>query len=317
MFLNSIAHYLPSIEISNDYFLDKNGLTDEWIYTRTGIKTRRKAEPHENANTMAIEAVKRVVEINKYPIQDVDIIIGGTYTPFDTVGTLAHVVQEHYNVSNVRTISISTACSSLINALEIVEGYFAMNKAKKALVIVSEHNTGYSVDTDEFAGHLWGDGSAAMFVSKERQSAEDFEFIEIVTEGLANIGKGTVGVGLQPLKEGIKMRYGKDVFMHACNYMAQVTKDILERNGFTINDLDTFIPHQANIRIINNVAEQLNIDPKRTIVNIERLGNTGCVSTAIGLSENLDFVKKGKLCCLTVFGGGYSSGAALLKTNLD
>jgi 3-oxoacyl-[acyl-carrier-protein] synthase III len=314
MFLNSIAHYLPSIEISNEYFLDKNGLTDEWIFTRTGIKTRRKAMPDENANTMAIEAVKRLIEFNKYPIDDVDLIIGGTYTPFDTVGTLAHVVQEHFNISDVMTISISTACSSLINALEIVEGYFAMNKAKKALVIVSEHNTGYSVDTDEFAGHLWGDASAAMFVSKERISPDDFEFVEIMTQGLANVGKGTTGVGLQPLKEGIKMRYGKDVFIHACNYMTKITNEILSRNGYTVADLDYLIPHQANIRIINNVVEQLGINEKNTIVNIERLGNTGCVSTAIGLSENYDKVKQGKLCCLTVFGGGYSSGAALLKT---
>jgi 3-oxoacyl-[acyl-carrier-protein] synthase-3 len=315
MFLNSIAHYLPSIEISNEYFLDKNGLTDEWIFTRTGIKTRRKATPDENANTMAIEAVKRVMEVNKYPLEDVDLIIGGTYTPFDTVGTLAHVVQEHFNVSDVMTISISTACSSLINALEIVEGYFAMNKAKKALVIVSEHNTGYSVDSDEFAGHLWGDGSAALFVSKERTSPDDFEFIEIITQGLANVGKGTTGVGLQPLKDGIKMRYGKDVFLHACNYMTKITNDILSRNNYTIADLDYLIPHQANIRIINNVAEQLGISAEKTIVNIERLGNTGCVSTAIGLSENLEKIKQSKLFCLTVFGGGYSSGAALLKTN--
>lgn len=313
MFLNSIAHYLPSIEISNDYFLDKNGLTDEWIFTRTGIKTRRKAEPHENANTMAIDVVKLLVEKDQEALNGVDLIIGGTYTPFDTVGTLAHVVQEFFNISNVKTVSISSACSSLINAMEIVEGYFAMNKAQKALVIVSEHNTGYSVDTDEVAGHLWGDASAAMIITKERQSEADFEFVEIMTEGLANVGKGTVGVGLQPLKEGIKMRYGKDVFVHACNYMAKVTQDILTKNGYSIGDLDYFIPHQANIRIINNVAEQLGINPENCIVNVERLGNTGCVSTAIGLSENYDKIKESKLCCLSVFGGGYSSGAALLK----
>lgn len=313
MFLHSIAHYLPSIEISNDYFLDKNGLTDEWIYTRTGIKTRRKAGLEENANTMAIEAVKNLVGNDAGSLQDVDLIIGGTYTPFDTVGTLAHVVQEYFNISNVKTVSISSACSSLINALEIVEGYFAMNKAKKALVIVSEHNTGYSVDTDEIAGHLWGDAAAAMLVTKERSSESDFEFVEIMTEGLANIGKGTVGVGLQPLKEGIKMRYGKDVFIHACNYMTKVTQDILSNNGYAIGDLGYLIPHQANIRIINNVVEQLGIKPENCIVNVERLGNTGCVSTAIGLSENYEKIKERKLCCLTVFGGGYSSGAALLR----
>jgi len=97
--------------------------------------------------------------------------------------------------------------------------------------------------------------------------------------------------------------------------MTKITNEILSRNGYTIADLDYLIPHQANIRIINNVAEQLGIAAEKTIVNIERLGNTGCVSTAIGLSENFEMVKQGKLFCLTVFGGGYSSGAALLRTN--
>ena len=313
MYLNSIAHYLPPIVIGNDYFLDKNGLTDEWIFTRTGIKTRRKAEPHENANTMAIEATKLVVENNPYPIADVDLIVGGTYTPYDTVGTMAHVVQEHFNVSDVRTVSISSACSSLINSIEIVEGYFAMGKADKALVIVSEHNTGYSVDEDQYAGHLWGDGSAALFISKERVADTDMEFLEVTTQGLANIGKGTTGVGLQPLNEGIKMRYGKDVFVHACNYMTQITKDILKSNNYSVDDLDLLIPHQANVRIVNNVIEQLGFPKEKVVTNVDRLGNTGCASTAIGLCENLDKLKKGQLICLTVFGGGYSSGAALLK----
>lgn len=313
MYLNLIAHYLPSIEISNDYFLDKNGLTDEWISTRTGIKCRKKAEPHENTNTMAVEAVKRVAEISNYPLDEVDLIIGGTYTPFDTVGTLAHFVQQEFNISDVKVLSISTACSTLINALEIVEGYFATNKAKKALVVVSEYNSGYSDDYDEIAGHLWGDGSAALLVSKEKCTDDDFEIIDVMTEGLANIGRGTHGVGLQPLKDKLKMSYGKDVFVHACNYMTKITQDILRKNDYSIADLDYLIPHQANKRIINNVAEQLEIAPGKCIVNIERLGNTGCATTAIGLSENYEKIKESKLCCLTVFGGGYSSGAALLK----
>lgn len=86
MYLNSIAHYLPSIVIDNNYFLDKNGLTDEWIFSRAGIKTRRKAEPHENANTMAIEATKGVIELNPYHINEVDLFICGTYTRYGTGG---------------------------------------------------------------------------------------------------------------------------------------------------------------------------------------------------------------------------------------
>jgi 3-oxoacyl-[acyl-carrier-protein] synthase III len=314
MFLNSVAHYLPSLVITNEYFLDKNGLTDEWIYTRTGIKERRKASPGENTNTMALEAVKKLMEINKYPINEVDLIVGASYSPYDTVATMAHYVQAYCNISNVRCIYLSTACSSLINALEVVEGYFASGKAKKALIALGEHNTHYSDDYDEMAGHLWGDAGAAMFVSKDRMYDDDIEIIEIVTEGLAHVGRGPNGVWLHLRDEGLKMPYGKDVFIYACTYMAQVTKDILTKNGYTINDLDYFIPHQANIRIIKNVASELGISSEKTITNIERLGNTGCVSTAIGLSENFNKMGKGKLICLSVFGGGYSGGAALLKT---
>ena len=314
MFLNSIAHYLPETIISNDHFLLKNGLTDEWIFTRTGIKERRKAAPGENSSTMGLEAVKKVVEINKYPIGEVDLIIGASYSPYDTVATMAHYVQEYYNISNVRTLYISTACSSLINALEIVEGYFATGKAKKALIVLGEHNTYYSDETDEMAGHLWGDAGAALFISKEQYSDSDMKIIDLSTEGLANIGRGPNAVWLRLKEEGLRMPFGKDVFIYACNYMAQVTRDILKKNGYSISDLDYFIPHQANIRIINNVAAELGIPMEKTILNIERLGNTGCVTTAIGLSENYKDIGKGKLCCLSVFGGGYSSGAALLKT---
>jgi len=314
MFLNSISHYLPSTVITNEYFLDKNGLTDEWIFTRTGIKERRKAAEGENSATMAIEAVKKLVEINKYSISEVDLIVGASYTPFDSVATLAHKIQRHYDISNVRVVFLSTACSSLINAMEVVEGYFATGKATKALIALGEHNTYYSDETDEMAGHLWGDAGAAMFISKERQDEADMEIISLHTEGLANIGRGTEGVWLHLKEEGLKMPFGKDVFIYACNYMSQVTKDILTKNGYNISDLDYFIPHQANIRIINKVAEELQISPEKTITNIERLGNTGCVSTAIGLSENYKSMQKGKLCCLSVFGGGYSSGAALIKT---
>jgi 3-oxoacyl-[acyl-carrier-protein] synthase III len=314
MFLNAIAHYLPSQVITNSYFLDKNGLSDEWIFSRTGIKERRKAESDENANTMAIEAVKRLIDTSRHPIHDVDLIIGASYTPFDSVATLAHKVQQYFNISNVRTVYISTACSSFINALEITEGYFATGKAKKALIVLAEHNTLYSNESDEMAGHLWGDASAAVLVSNNRTNETDIEVLDLFTEGLANVGKGTDGVWLQLKNEGLKMPFGKDVFLNACTYMAKATMQIMSNNHLALSDMDYFIPHQANTRIINNVAEELKIPAEKTITNIERLGNTGCVSTVIGLSENIGQIGKNKRICITVFGGGYSGGAVLLRT---
>lgn len=313
MYINSVGHYLPPERVSNDYFKDINGLTDEWIFARTGIKTRSKIKKGEDTNSMGIEAVKAASQGLCYAVQDVDLIVGGSYTPSDTVGTLAHYVQQQFDISNTQTLYISSACSSFVNALEIVQGYFALNKANKALIVVSECNTLYNNEDDSRSGHLWGDGSAAVFLSRERLSENDYEVLDVVTHGLANIGKGPDAVWLHPHKEGLVMPVGKDVFINACIYMKDVTVEILERNHITTKDLAYLITHQANIRIINNVQEKLGIPDEKMINNIDRLGNTGCTSTVIGLSESKEKMKKGDLVCLSVFGGGYSSGAVLLK----
>ena len=313
MYINRITHYLPGQIIPNSYFKDKNGLSEEWIEKRTGIKERRKAIMHENTNTMAIEAVDKATENLPYPISEIDLIVGATYTSFDTVVNIAQAIQNHYNINKVKATTITSACSSFVNAVEIVEGYFAMNKSEKALVIASEHNTAYSNEQDEQTGHLWGDGASAVFISKEKISDNDIEIIDVVTEGLGNINKASEAVYLRPLNGGIKMPLGKDVFVNANNYMVSALTDILNKNNLNINDLNYVIPHQANFRIIEHVRKELGISEGKMLVNIDKLGNTGCASTPIAFSQNQEKFKKGDLVAITVFGGGYSSGAMLLK----
>ena len=142
---------------------------------------------------MSIDAIKPAIDKLPYSIKDVDLIVGATYTPYDTVGTLAHAVQAYFAIPNARVVSVSSACSSFINAVEIVEGYFATNKSQRALVVASEHNTAYSNDSDGQSGHLWGDGAGAIFISKERLSKSDIEIVDLNTTGLAHIGKGIEG----------------------------------------------------------------------------------------------------------------------------
>ena len=216
MFINAIASFLPEQIITNAYFEQLNGLTDDWITERTGIRERRKASEQENTHTMAIEAVDKLTPILPYDISEIDLIIGATYTPYDCIFTLGHAVQHHLNVSEIPVVTISSACSSLLNAIEIVEGYFALNKATKALIVASEHNTAYNNEDDPKAGHLWGDGAVALSVSKTRISETDWEIKDILTAGAANIGKASESVTLKPLEKGIVMPYGKDVFKNAC-----------------------------------------------------------------------------------------------------
>lgn len=313
MFINTISHYVPVQRVPNEYFKDINGLDDEWIFDRTGIRTRSKAAEGENANTMAIEAVSRALETLPFDIKEVDLIIGASYTPYDTVATIGHTVQREFGIPEAQVIYVSSACSSLVNALEIVEGYFALGKASRALVVAVEHNTLYSNETCEKSGHLWGDGATALFISEEPVGSKPGEILNIFTRGLGHIGKGTEAVYLRPAEGGLQMPDGRDVFMHACNFMRVALEKTLENCSFTVEDLDFIIPHQANHRIIANLIKQLNLQPKKVLSNIEEFGNTGCASTGICLSQNIDAIPTDSLVGITVFGGGYSAGAVLIR----
>ena len=313
MYINLASHYIPSNVIPNSYFLDKNGMDDESIIRKSGIKNRRRTSANENVNTMAISAIENGLDKLPYDITEVDLIIGATYSPYDTVGTLAHVVQQKYNINGAVVFSVSSACSSFLNAVEIAEGYFAMGKAKKALIVTSEHNWAYLNESDPVSAHLWGDGASAVFISKERVTEKDHEVIGVNTEGHATIGRGPNGVCLKPFDGGISMPDGKDVFYNAIKFMSEKTMAILSHGGCSLEQLDYLIPHQANMRIINNVAETLNFPIEKVVINMVEFGNTGSASSSIGYSQIFNSMKKDELAVITVFGGGYSSGAMLVR----
>lgn len=313
MYLHHVAAYLPAAVVTNEHFTRLNGLASDWIIERTGIRERRKAGPEENANTMAVAATRALLaELPDFDPAGIDLIVAGTYTPHDTIYTAAHAVQRALAINEIPTISISSACSSLLNAVEIVEGYFALGKASCALVVVSEHNTAYNNEEDTMAGHLWGDGAAALLLTKAALSPGDLRVAQVLTGGAAPMGKADEAVTLKPVEKGIVMPYGRDVFQQACTYMARITQQLLDAHRLTVNELTYLIPHQANLRISANVVKQLGLDPARAVNNIERLGNTGCAGAAIGLAEIWPRIKPGDRAIVTVFGGGYSYGAMLL-----
>lgn len=313
MYINAIGHYIPSNRVPNEYFKDLNGLDSDWILQRTGIETRSRCGENENVDTMAFDAVENALPRLPYPIQDVDLIVAAHYCAYDTVGTAAHRVQRKYNIVGAKAIYASSACSSFVNGLEIIEGYFAMGKASKALLICSEHNSYYSNDSDPKAGHLWGDAAVAYFVSKDRQSDNDMEILSIYTEGVGQIGAGPDGVLLRPKEGGIAMPNGRDVFMYAVKYMKYALSKNLEECGMTADQIDHFITHQANMRIVKQLARMMDMPMERFLNNIQELGNTGSASAPLVLAEHQDDIKKGETVALMVFGGGYSCASFTVR----
>ncbi len=311
MFICAVSHYIPKGRLSNKDFNFKS-LSEEDIFRKTGILERSITSEGENTNTMAVKAADLLSQKYKN-INDIDLIIGATYTPYDTISNLALIVQKSLNLTGIRAISISSSCSSFVSAVEVAEGYIASNKANKVLIIASEHNSAYNDLSDEVSGHLWGDGASAVLISKNRENDNDIEILDVSSKGLGDIGKGPEGVYLRPQEGGLKMPHGRDVYLNACIYMADETTSILEKNNYKIEDLNYFIPHQANNRIIDNVARNLKLKPEQTLLNISKIGNTGCASTPIVLSENWNKIEKDSLTVISVFGGGYTSGSILLR----
>jgi 3-oxoacyl-[acyl-carrier-protein] synthase-3 len=313
MFLNTTGYYIPQTRVPNAYFLEVNGLTDEWIFQRTGIKTRSKATEEETMDRMSIEAVRQAIPQLPYSIKEVDLIIFASYTPTDTVATTAHIIQREFEMEHAKAFLLSSACSSAINSIEIIQAFMATGKVSKALLLSADRNSTYTNESDPKSGHLWGDAAVALFFSKERYRQQEAQIIDVDTQGLGHVGKGPGGVYLRPKTEGIRMPDGRDVFMQACTYIAKNTEDILAKNGYTIADLSYFISHQANMRIVANVMKALNLPEERVLCNIETLGNTGSVSSPLVLAQHINDFRPGDLVCLTVFGGGYSSGVCLLR----
>ncbi len=313
MYINAMGHYVPSQRVDNDYFLDINGLTADWILQRTGIRTRSKCADGENQNTMAMEAIEDAMRSLPYDIKDVDLIVGAAYAAYDTVATVGHQAQRQYDIDGAKVLYLTSACSSFINGLEVVETYFAAGKATKALLICSEHNTYYSNESDPKAGHLWGDGAVAYFISKERVAPTDWKVSTVFTEGLGNVGKGPDGVRLRPKEDGITMPDGRDVFIHACRYMIYALNKALDNAGLKIEDISKLITHQENKRIVAQVAHQLDKNLDDFINNIEELGNTGSASAPLVLSQYKDEIPDGSKVALMVFGGGYSCGAFIAE----
>lgn len=312
MFINATGIYTPRRIVSNHYFSELTGRDPEWFERVTGIVERRRAASDETTDTMAVSAVADLVARHTIGLHDIDLIIGASYTPNDTIATHAHIVQRHFSIDRARVLTVSAACSSLVNALEVAALFIASGRARNALLVASEHNSRFASDSDDQSGHLWGDGAIALLLSREKMP-DGIELIDVTTAGLACVGHGPAAIGLRVEGGGLVMPHGRDVFQHACKSMVDAARAMLRANEMSVSDLHLLIPHQANKRILDRVASDLALPTDRLVTSLRHLGNTGCASVGIALHLNQHRLKAQERALLVTFGGGYSVGTALLQ----
>jgi 3-oxoacyl-[acyl-carrier-protein] synthase-3 len=297
--------------------------TDQWIVERTGIRERHIADKGVAASDLAVEAVKKLVESHPFDLQQVDLIVVGTVTPDMMYPSTACLVQHKLGIANTWGFDVSAGCSGFLYSLNIGAMFIETGKYKKVLVIGSDVNSSMVNYQDRAVCIIFGDGAGAVLLEPaEEGEAGIIDHVAQVEGGGGQYLYMPGGGSLNPASHETvdkKMHYihqdGQQVFKYAVKKMAEMTQRILERNHLTGADVDCFIAHQANRRIIMATADRLKMPEEKVIVNIDRYGNTtaGTIPLAMQTALEIGKLKKGNMVLLAAVGAGFTSGATLLK----
>lgn len=321
--LRGLGRYVPEKTLTNADLEKIVDTSDEWIFTRTGIKVRHIASEEQNTSDLAVEAAKKALANANMKAEELTHIVVGTFTPDAMVPSCACVVEEKLGIKGRAVYDIAAACSGFLYALENARAILALHPEARVLVIGAETVTRRINFEDRSTCVLFGDGAGAAVLTRDGEGPKVLD-VKLSSDGslgrlLTVNGGGSCSSYSRP-GEPIREDYfvqmeGREIFKHAVRSMTGVCNEILADNGRTRHDIDVLIPHQANWRIIDAVGRKFDVPPEKVYSNVDRYGNTSAASIPLALSEAVDndFVKDGDLVLLTSFGGGFTWASALLQ----
>jgi 3-oxoacyl-[acyl-carrier-protein] synthase-3 len=315
--------YAPKNIVTNDDMAKFVDTSDEWIRTRSGISERHFAAKDETTSDMGCIAAERAIEAAGIERSEIDLIILATMTPDMPFPSTACLVQSKLGLPNVTTFDIQAACSGFVYALSIANSMLRSGHFNKALVIGAEKMSSILDFEDRTTCVLFGDGAGAAILSRE--AADNVGILGAIggADGsnpslLQQPGGGSAmpasEASIAARQHFLKMN-GKEIFKSAVRVMGQASTDIIEQVGYTPEDLDLVIPHQANMRIIESLAKRLKIPMEKFHNNLDRFGNTSAASVPIALDEafRAGRIKSGDLILLVAFGAGLTWASTLIK----
>ena len=314
--------YLPKKILSNADLSRMVHTSDDWIITRTGIKERRIAAKDENTSDMAAEAALKAIEQAKISPKDINLILVATATPDMLFPATACFVQKKIGAINAACLDISAACAGFLFGLEIAQQFITSHTHDTVLVIGAEKLTSITNWTDRNTCVLFGDGAGAAIL-RHRGSAHGVISTHIGSDGRYSDILFMPGGGSRcPItRDNVDLNLatihmtGKEVYKQAVTAMLNAAKKALEQAGLSIEDIACVIPHQANVRIIEAIADRLRIPLDRFYVNLDRYGNTSAAAVAIALDEanRSGRIKPGDYILMVVFGGGLTWASTIIE----
>ena len=323
--ISGIASYLPDDILDNEMLSKMVDTNDEWIMSRVGIKQRHILNMDgEGSSYMGIKAVERLLASTGDKPEDIELIICATSNPDYRFPSTASVIAYGSKLVNAYGYDIQAACAGFIVAMQDATAYIRSGMYKKILVVTTEKMSSMVNYNDRATCPLFGDGAAAVLV--EPTTEEGVGVIDAVLH-VDGVGRDHLlmkaGGSVKPTThetvdagENFLYQEGRQVYKHAVTDMLTSTLEVMKRNNLTVDDISYLIPHQANLRIIEAVADSAGVPADKVLVNIEHTGNTSAASIPICLDEYRNKLKKGDKLVLTAFGAGFTWGAMYLVWGL-
>ncbi|HLV86719.1 MAG TPA: beta-ketoacyl-ACP synthase III [Candidatus Sulfotelmatobacter sp.] len=321
--ISALGTYVPPRLLTNADLERMVDTSDDWIMARVGIRERHIAEKGVASSDLAVEAAKKALAQRQLAATDINAIIVGTVTPDMLFPSTACLVQNKLGAKGAWGFDLSAACSAFVYSLQTGAQFIGTGVHKRVLVIGADVMSSIIDYTDRATCVLFGDGAGAAILEPAENDDEGLiDFIHEV-DGSGGCYLYMPGGGsLHPAtKETVEKRMhyvhqdGQQVFKFAVRKQTELCQKLLERNGLKGTDIDAFIPHQANLRIISATVDRLGLRPESVIINIDRFGNTtaGTIPLAMGTAIEQGKLKKGSLVLLAAVGAGFTIGAALLR----
>jgi 3-oxoacyl-[acyl-carrier-protein] synthase III len=311
--------YLPARIVSNDELARSVETTDEWIVQRTGIRERHIAAGGELTSDLALHAARVALANAHVEANSIDLIVLATSTPDQTFPASAVSVQAALGITHGAAFDLQAVCSGFVYALQVTDALLRGGSYKRALVIGAETFSRILDWNDRTTCVLFGDGAGALVLEAQPQ-AGTHEDRGILTTHLRSDGRHRTklyvdGGPSSTQTVGHLRMEGREVFKHAVAMITDVIEDAFKATGYSAADIDWFVPHQANKRIIDGSAHKLGIAPEKVVVTVDRHGNTSAASIPLALADAVADrrIKRGNLILLEAMGGGFTWGSALLR----
>ena len=321
--ITALGRYVPPRTVTNDDLAKRVDTNHDWVVTRTGIIERHWVEPGTPTSELAAKAVDNLLKVRGIEADEIELIIVATVTPDMFFPATACIVQNKVRATRAWGFDISAACSGFLYALTVGAQFVSSGQHDKVVIVGADVMSSITNPDDRSTCVLFGDAAGAVLL--EPGTDDEFGILDYLHEVDGSGGEFLympAGGSLNPASHETvekKMHYvhqdGQPVFKYAVRKMGEISRGILQRNGLQNSDVDLFIAHQANLRIINAAAEKLGLEDNKVVRNISKFGNTTAATIPLAIGDAIDDgrLKKGKLVVFAAVGAGYTVGSVLCR----